>query len=372
MDNAPPAQQFPGLEHVQHILAVSSCKGGVGKSTTAVNVAYALQRYGLRVGLLDADVYGPSLPTMVQREDTGLMQDSRTGLIVPLEANGVKLMSFGYVDPGETSGAAILRGPMVSQVITQLATRVDWGELDMLVIDFPPGTGDIQLTLTQQLNISGALIVTTPQELSFVDVVKGIAMFDKLEVPCLGVVENMSYYQCPDCPSKQRIFGEGAARKLREQYGFQNVYEMPLLPELSAAGDAGTPIVQAQPDHAVSQLYFDIAERSLGEMRRLQEEGTGLPTLSYNVGQNCELTFPDGSIVEIEPLALRAACRCALCVSETTGERIVHREDLDPDVYPTSIEPVGNYAAGVEWSDGFCSSIYPFAQLVTEFAPERA
>lgn len=365
MSNLEP-RQYPALDGVQRILAVSSCKGGVGKSTSAINLALALSRYGLRVGLLDADVYGPSLPTLIRPEETTLFQ-SPEGLIQPLECLGLKLMSFGWIDPEQQRGAAILRGPMVSQVVSQLATRVEWGELDYLVIDFPPGTGDIQLTLTQQLPIQAAVIVTTPQDLSFVDVVKGIQMFDTVKVPTVAVVENMSYYRCGNCGEKQRIFGEGAREKLIQQFGFQHTFEVPLDPRLSRGGDEGQPLVAEFPDDPVSAVFYELAEKTHGEINRLQLEDPGIPTLSYNVGQNCELTYPDGRIVEIPPFELRFACRCASCISETTGEQLVKREDLDPEVYPTEILPVGRYAASVKWSDDHRSSIYPYDYLQEKF-----
>lgn len=358
--------RFPALAGVQRILAVSSCKGGVGKSTTAVNLALSLHRYGLRVGLLDADVYGPSLPTLLRPENPQLFQNAE-GMIQPLSAHGMKVLSFGWIDPEQNRGAAILRGPMVSQVVSQLATRVEWGELDYLVIDFPPGTGDIQLTLTQQLPINGAVIVTTPQNLSFVDVVKGIQMFDTVKVPTVSVVENMSYYSCGSCGEKQRIFGEGAREKLIRQFGFTHTMEFPLDTRLSEMSDAGIPLVVAEPEDSVSQLYYELAEQVHGEMNRIEQEDAGIPTLSYNVGQNCELTYPDGRMVEIPPFELRFACRCAACVSENTGEQLVKREDLDPDVYPTEILPIGRYAASVKWSDEHRSSIYPYEYLEERF-----
>ena len=354
----------PGLTQVQRILAVSSCKGGVGKSTTAVNLALALSRYGLRVGLLDADVYGPSLPTLLRPADTQLFQREADGLILPLQVEGLQVMSFGWIDPAQQRGAAILRGPMVSQVVSQLAGRVAWGELDYLLIDFPPGTGDIQLTLTQQLPITAAVIVTTPQQLSFVDVVKGIQMFDTVKVPTVGVVENMSYYEVNG--EKHRIFGQGAKDKLVAQFGFQHTFEIPIDPRLSSDGDAGTPMVSSRPADPISNRYYEIAEAIHGEINTLIQHG-GTPVLSYNVGQHCEVTFPDGRILEIPPMELRLACRCALCVSETTGEKLIRREDIDPDVYPESIKPVGNYASAVTWSDGHTSSIYPHDLLIEVF-----
>lgn len=365
MDN-PATKTHPGLKDVQRIVAVSSCKGGVGKSTTAVNLALALSRYGLRVGLMDADVYGPSLPTLLRPEETQLYQREEDGLILPLQVHGMPVMSFGWIAPSQQQGAAILRGPMVSQVVNQLATRVAWGALDYLILDFPPGTGDIQLTLTQQLPMTAAVIVTTPQQLSFVDVVKGIQMFDTVKVPTVAVVENMSYYEVNG--EKHRIFGEGARRRLVEQFGFKHTFEIPIDPRLSSDGDEGAPMVAARPADPISTLYYEIAEAVHGEINALCKDAKGPPVLTYNVGQNCELELPDGKILEIAPAELRFACRCARCVSEATGEKLIRREDIDPDVYPTAIKPVGNYASAVEWSDGHTTSIYPHETLLEMFS----
>ena len=180
-----------GLRRVRHIIAVSSCKGGVGKSTTSVNLAYTLAMMGAKVGILDADVYGPSLPTMISPESPVLEMDKDTGTITPVEYEGVKVVSFGFAG----QGSAIMRGPMVSGLINQLLTTTDWGELDYLILDMPPGTGDIQLTLCQVVPITAAVVVTTPQKLAFIDVEKGVRMFAKLAVPCVSVVENMSYFE---------------------------------------------------------------------------------------------------------------------------------------------------------------------------------
>ena len=185
------------LDKVKNILAVSSCKGGVGKSTVAINLAYSISKLGKKVGIFDADVYGPSLPTLVNTDDYGLRADiDEPQKILPHEYDGVKAMSYGFVSKGQR---AVMRGPMVSQLITQLISNTSWGELDYLVLDMPPGTGDIAITLCQEINITAALIVTTPQKLSYVDVIKGIEMFDNLKVPTVGILENMSYFVCDGC-----------------------------------------------------------------------------------------------------------------------------------------------------------------------------
>ena len=352
----------PGLKGVKNLLAVSSCKGGVGKSTTAVNIAGSLQQLGYKVGLFDADIYGPSLPTMMQPIDMQVFQ--KEDMIIPLEYSEIKLMSFGYIPKEGDNDAAIMRGPMVTQVISQLLGQTDWGELDYLVIDFPPGTGDIQLTLAQIARITAAIIVTTPQRLSFVDVVKGIKMFDKLEVPTIGVVENMSYYEVNG--ERHHIFGEGARERLINEFGFEHTYQMPIVKEISEAGDSGDPFVYQHPENPLSQAYKEVAKMAVSECEKIQAGSAAPPVLSYNVGADMMLTLPDGTEHEFSALDLRMICGCASCVDEMTGKRIIQRETLDPELYPSKINPMGNYAAAVEWSDGTNSCIFPFARIMDE------
>lgn len=348
-----------GLDKVATLLAVSSCKGGVGKSTVAVNLAATLARSGARVGIFDADVYGPSLPTVVKPESTDLF--SRNDLILPLEYEGMKLMSFGYVPTGAGgSGAAIMRGPMVTQIINQLLTGTEWGALDYLIIDMPPGTGDVQLTLTQLIPIAAAIIVTTPQELSFVDVVKGIQMFDKLKVPTVSVIENMAYFKCNECSEPKYIFGPGVRQRLVDQFGIKNSFELPLVPDLSRWSDAGTPLVIQEPDHPVAQTFRDIADSTLSEIRRLKEETAGVPSTRFVIGRGIVVTWPDGREQEIDPATLRRQCRCAHCVEETTGKPLLDPDRVPEDIYPTDIQSMGNYAVAVQWSDGHTTSIYPY------------
>ena len=358
----PLAAKSRGLAGVKNILAVSSCKGGVGKSTVAVNLAFTLSRMGAKVGIFDADVYGPSLPTMVSPADKELY--ARDDLIQPLEFEGVKLMSFGFVNTGPNGGPAIMRGPMVTQVINQLLTTTEWGELDYLVIDFPPGTGDIQLTLTQLIPLTAALIVTTPQELSFVDVVKGIQMFDKLKVPTIGVVENMSYFQCGKCGEKQYLFGQGARRKLVEQFGLRNSFEIPIYPEISRQGDAGVPVVLADREGPVAMVYSQIADSAVREISKLKFGGTERPKVSYAPGKGILLSYDDGRQLAVNPAALRRRCRCAHCVEEFSGRQVLKPEQVAETVYPTELQPMGNYAVAVTWSDGHNSSIYPYDVMV--------
>jgi len=358
-----------GLRKVQTILAVSSCKGGVGKSTTAVNLAWSLKKQGLQVGIFDADVYGPSLPTLVKLDKMEMYQQD--DLIMPLIEDGIKLMSFGYITANQEKKAAIMRGPMVTQVINQLLCGTDWGELDVLVLDLPPGTGDIQLTLTQVVAIDGAVIVTTPQELSFVDVEKGMQMFEKMSVPTLAVVENMSWFVCGSCDTKHRLFGEGAATRLKEQFGFKKTYEIPVLTELSRTSDVGSVFSKDLPDHPVSAIYDDLAKAVWVDLQINRDE-RGIPVLTYNVGQDMILTLPDQTEIEFSPQALRQSCRCAVCIDERTGAQLLDPATVAEDIYPTRVMPMGNYASAVEWSDGHSSSIYPFEYMIKTFGPERA
>jgi len=352
----------PGLEKVAHIVAVSSCKGGVGKSTVAVNLAYSLSLLGAKVGLFDADVYGPSLPTMVSPQNRELFM--KGDLIQPLDYEGVKLMSFGFVPAGPGGGAAIMRGPMVTQVINQLLTTTEWGELDYLVLDLPPGTGDIQLTLTQLIPITAAVIVTTPQQLSFVDVVKGIQMFDKLKVPTVAVVENMSYFECPGCGQRHHLFGQGAKTRLVEQFGIRHAFEVPLRPEISRLSDSGMPVVLAEREGPAAALYGEIAGAVAREVSTLRFGGVARPKVAFAADRGIQITLSDGEQRLIAPAELRRQCRCAHCVEEFTGKPLLKPETVSESIYPRQIQPMGNYAVAVTWSDGHNSSIYPYDLLL--------
>ncbi len=245
--------KIPG---VKKIIAVASGKGGVGKSTTAVNLALALAALGKKVALFDADIYGPSVPTMLGFEGVSpISYDGRT--FEPFENLGLKSMSIGSLIERDTP--LIWRGPKACGALQQLLTEVNWGEIDVMVIDMPPGTGDIQITLAQQVKLDGALIVSTPQDIALIDAVKGVNMFKKVDVPILGIVENMSYYLCPDCGHKEFVFGEHGARETAQRLGEKFLGEIPLNIKIRSYSDGGTPIVYAEPDSAFSKAYRDIA-----------------------------------------------------------------------------------------------------------------
>lgn len=247
------AQPIPG---VKNTIAVASGKGGVGKSTVAVNLAVALAQAGAKVGLLDADVYGPSSPLMMGVNERPLMRDNK---IVPLEAHGVKVMSIGFIlDPTK---ALIWRGPLVAQLINQFLNDVHWEDLDYLVIDLPPGTGDVQLTLVQKIPISGAIIVTTPQEVALADAVKGLKMFQEVKTPILGIVENMAWFQPPGSDTKYPIFGEGGGARTAEENDVELLAQIPIEMELREGGDTGSPMTAAYPESPTAQAFLHLGER---------------------------------------------------------------------------------------------------------------
>lgn len=244
------------LKDVRFKVAVASGKGGVGKSTVAANLALALQRLGYRIGLMDSDIYGPSQQMMMGIDEKPHVNESNQ--IVPIERYGVKVMSLGFLMDADQP--VIWRGPMVMKAVEQFLQDVAWGKLDFLVIDLPPGTGDAQLTLTQKIHLSGAVIVTTPQDVSLIDARKGLAMFQKVNVPVLGIVENMSYYICPECGHRDEIFKHGGGERTAKQLHVPFLGEIPLDPKVAIGGDAGRPIVAAEPKSPVTEAYLRIAE----------------------------------------------------------------------------------------------------------------
>jgi ATP-binding protein involved in chromosome partitioning len=256
---ATPFAELGPLPGVRDIIAVASTKGGVGKSTVASNLALALSRLGQRVGLLDADVYGPSLPIMFGLAGRPRVAENKR--IYPLEKYGLRLMSIGFFL--DDSSPVVWRGPLVMGLVRQFLKDVEWGELDILVIDLPPGTGDAQLTLVQQVPLAGGVVVTTPQDVATLDVQRGIAMFQQVNTPVLGIVENMSYYDCPKCGKREDLFGSGGGERIAERFGVPLLGQLPLLPEVRSSGDAGKPIVVDQPNHPVSQLFLEIARQVL-------------------------------------------------------------------------------------------------------------
>jgi ATP-binding protein involved in chromosome partitioning len=264
---APRAETAAGVPGVEAIIAVASGKGGVGKSTTAVNVALGLRDLGLKVGLLDADIYGPSMPKLLAiKERPQTLGGTR---LKPISRYGLTVMSIGFLVEEETP--MIWRGPMVISALTQMLREVEWGTLDVMIVDMPPGTGDAQLTMAQQVPLKGAVIVSTPQDLALIDARRGIAMFRRVNVPVLGLVENMSYFQCPQCGTRSDIFGHGGARHEAERLGVPFLGEVPLHIDIRERSDAGLPVVATEPDGVHAVIYRDIAAK-------VRDQLTGAPS----------------------------------------------------------------------------------------------
>ncbi|XP_065849839.1 fe-S cluster assembly factor HCF101, chloroplastic isoform X2 [Euphorbia lathyris] len=329
-----------GLQTISNIVAVSSCKGGVGKSTVAVNLAYTLAGMGARVGIFDADIYGPSLPTMVSPENRLLEMNPEKRTIIPTAYLGVKLVSFGFAGQGR----AIMRGPMVSGVIDQLLTTTEWGELDYLVIDMPPGTGDIQLTLCQVVPLTAAVIVTTPQKLAFIDVAKGVRMFSKLKVPCIAVVENMCHF---DADGKRYYpFGRGSGS------------------QLSASGDSGMPEVVADPQGEVSRSFQELGVCVVQQCAKIRQQVSTAVMYDKSI-KAIKVKVPDSDDeFLLHPATVRRNDQSARSVDEWTGEQKLQYTDVPEDIEPEEIRPMGNYAVQITWPDGF-NQIAPYDQLQT-------
>jgi len=267
-----------GVPGIGAIIAVASGKGGVGKSTTAVNIALGLKALGLKVGMLDADIYGPSMPRLLNIHGRPHTVDGK--ILKPMENYGLKVMSMGFLVDEETP--MIWRGPMVMSALTQMLREVEWGPLDILVVDMPPGTGDAQLTMAQQVPLAGAVIVSTPQDLALVDARKGLNMFRKVDVPLLGIVENMSYFIAPDTGKRYDIFGHGGARKEAERLGVTFLGEVPLVMAIRETSDTGMPVVASEPDGVEAKTYRDIAARVWDRVR--EEQGaaeTAVPAIVF-------------------------------------------------------------------------------------------
>jgi ATP-binding protein involved in chromosome partitioning len=247
------------IPSVKNVIAVASGKGGVGKSTTSVNLAYALMAEGAKVGILDADIYGPSIPIMLGNP-TAKPSSKDNKKVEPISAHGVVASSIGYFVPAED--ATVWRGPMASKALHQLINETAWPELDYLIVDMPPGTGDIQLTMAQQVPLSGAVVVTTPQDLALADAIKGIAMFNKVNIPVLGLVENMSYHLCSQCGHKEAIFSELGGDKLSEKYNLPLLGKLPLNIDIRQHADSGKPLQVSNPEHALSGTYRQLARKT--------------------------------------------------------------------------------------------------------------
>ncbi|WP_415183382.1 P-loop NTPase [Phaeovulum sp.] len=373
------------LAHLGRLIAISSGKGGVGKSTVTANLAVMLAQRGLRVGLVDADLYGPSIPGMLGIPGNQPPAMSPDKKVTPAEAHGVKVISMGMLTGDDKP--AVLRGPMVTKYLQMFVTQVNWGQLDVLFLDLPPGTGDTQLTLAQTFPLTGAVVVSTPQDVSLKIARRGLRMLEQVKVPILGIVENMSGFTCPSCGEVTHIFHQGGGRNIAESLGVPFLGAVPLDPSIVDSGDSGVPVVITAPDSPAAKAYGAIADALMGDLGQASglpvpfdwhiTEGIGRPTpatpapgvtserplaLDYDA-TGLSVLWSGDRLQKIDPRDLRLSCRCAACRDEMTGKRILNPAAVPLDVAPTRIWSVGNYAIGVAFSDGHHSGIYTFPAL---------
>jgi len=379
-------EKLPGITHV---IAVGSGKGGVGKSTVSVNLALALQQVGGRIGLVDADVLGPSIPVMLGLSTGQPPAMTPDGKAIPAERHGLKVMSMGMLTGDDNP--AILRGPMVGKYLKMFIGSVQWGHLDYLILDLPPGTGDTQLTISQSFPLSGAIIVTTPQEVSLKIARRGLRMFETVHVPILGIVENMSTFTCPHCGKGTDVFRQGGGERMSREFGVPFLGKIPLDAEIVTGGDAGRPIVLEKPTSLAAEAYFAIATELTGRLQGLpttalkpfvwtwetsegepawmdsavRSAGSRTTAIGYRRrdARTLSVLWEDGYQNDFDVRDLRLACHCAACVEEMSGRPLLDPKSVRPDVTPRRITSVGNYAITISWNDGHSSGIYSFEYL---------
>jgi ATP-binding protein involved in chromosome partitioning len=365
------AQAVPG---VNHVIVVGSGKGGVGKSTSAVNLAMALKKLGYSTGLLDADIYGPSVPTMMgksfPRSAEGTQPATEDNLLIPFDLQGVKVISLGLLIGRDQP--TVWRAPMATKMIQQFLLGVKWGDLDYLIVDLPPGTGDIQLTLSQQSNITGAIVVTTPQQVAVEIARKGLLMFKHVGVPVLGLIETMSGFACGECGAVTSIFGEGGAKKLAADDGVPMLGQIPVDAALVRACDEGEPIVLRDPKSPSAVAYMQAASKLVATIES-QSSVDGkdivplavepMPALAASEGHNLAIYWSDGQKFVYSARDLRFACPCAVCVDEFSGQRKITKDSVVSDVALEKALPVGRYGVNLVWNDKHSTGIYTYKYL---------
>jgi ATP-binding protein involved in chromosome partitioning len=351
------AKRAAGVPGIRHLIAVASGKGGVGKSTTAVNLALAFQANGLTAGILDADVYGPSQPKLLGlkgRPDTGKGQK-----LAPMTGYGLKCMSMGFLVDEATP--VIWRGPMVVQALSQMLRDVDWGTLDVLVIDMPPGTGDVQLSMAQQVPLSGAIIVSTPQDLALIDARKGLNMFRRTDVPVLGIIENMSYFICSKCGERHEIFGHGGAETEASVLGVPFLGAVPLHIDIRTRSDAGEPIVASEPESVHAQIFREIAAKVWVEVAAAEGKRPEPPGLTpIDEGTALEVAFP-GTIYRLSAEMLRVMSPSAEVQGHSPEQRVTLGNKRHVRI--RNLQPVGNYAVRIAFDDGHDTGLFTWEYL---------
>lgn len=352
---------MPLIPGVKYVIPIASGKGGVGKSTVSANLALALSAMGAKVGLMDADVYGPSIPTILGIKDKPTQSGNR---LIPVEKFGIKVISMGFfIPPGD---AVIWRGPMLHKMIQDFLGVVDWGELDYLLVDLPPGTGDIQLSLCQTIPLTGAVIVSTPQDVAWNVAQKAIVMFDKLNAPILGIVENMSYHICRSCGHQDEIFGTGGAKHAAQVMGIAYLGGIPIETNIRRSADEGDPVVHSQPNSEAAKTFIQIA-KNLSLQAKIRSEHKDEKRIPTKIGApglaSIDMEWNDGQKNSYSPRELRLACPCAACVNELTGERMLKPQSVPASILASAIYPVGRYAIQIVWTDGHSTGLYGYEYL---------
>jgi ATP-binding protein involved in chromosome partitioning len=379
-------EKLPGI---RHIIAVGSGKGGVGKSTVSVNLAFALQHMGYRIGLMDADVLGPSIPGMLGLPTGQPPATTADQKMVPAQRYGLKTISMGMFTGDDNP--AIMRGPMVGKYLKMFVDSVEWGQLDYLILDLPPGTGDTQLTLAQSVPLSGAIIVTTPQDVSLKIARRGLRMFETVHVPILGIVESMGTFTCPHCGTGTDIFRGGGGDRMSRELGVPFLGTIPLDPDIVTCGDQGRPLVLDKPDSSATLVYLAIATELNDRLQGLPssalkpfawtwETSTGAPpwvesavrpsgSRTTAIGfrrrdaRTLSVLWEDGYRNDFDVRDLRLTCRCALCLEEMSGRPLLDPKSVRADIAPRTISSVGNYAIQITWNDGHNTGIDTFTHL---------
>lgn len=345
---------------VKHIIAVASGKGGVGKSTTAVNLALGLQAIGLTTGILDADIYGPSQARLLGLKGRPQIVGGKT--LRPMEAYGLKAMSMGFLV--DEASPMIWRGPMAVQALTQMLREVAWGDLDVLVIDMPPGTGDVHLTMAQQVPLSGAIIVSTPQDLALIDARKGLNMFRKVDVPVLGIIENMSYFVCPKCGERSEIFGHGGAKVEAEKLGIPFLGGVPLDIDIRSTSDEGRPIAASRPDGPHARIYRDIASRAWEALLAPSDAHVKPPRLEIaDGGSELTVAFEGAEPFTLSAEMLRVMSPSAEVQGHSPDQRVTVPRKRNVRI--RELRPVGNYAVRIVFDDGHDTGLYAWSYLET-------
>ncbi len=359
---ASPLAHMPGLPGVKHIVAVASGKGGVGKSTTAVNLALGLQAMGLRVGMFDADIYGPSQPRLLglTGEQPSATEDQQK--LIPLKAYGLAVMSMGFLV--EEDLPIVWRGPMVTQALNQMLFDVAWnidGDLDVLIIDMPPGTGDVQLTMAQQVPMSGAVIVSTPQDLALIDARKGLNMFRKVDVPVIGIVENMSYFIAPDTGKRYDIFGHGGAEREAEKLGLKFLGGVPLHMDIRELSDAGTPVTAVRPEGPEAAVFKEIAGKVWEAVQT--SKGIEAPIVKLSPDRDSlKVTFKDGYSYDLPAEMLRVMSPSAEVQGHSEEQRVTVPGKRNVKI--KTMQPVGKYATKISFDDGHDTGLYSWSYLL--------